>query len=406
MNFARYLSQTQDRLLELGFAEAAVPADLTGRFGFVLERNEPWGRLRLALPTAPGLSPGEAEGLVAAAGAWVQSEQAARGDRPLYLLLVFPFERRVPDALSAELRGMSQTGPEQRWGVICWSADLEVELLDRHTGFPKVDDRVARVLTEVERDGAHQIWRQATGPAVGRRVRMGRPDLGAMPATRLILATTVAFYLWTVLLGGGLLSILDGLFGGPHWEVLRDWGANDGRLTVYLGEQWRLASHMLLHAGLMHLGFNMYALWNLGRHVEHVYGSVRMAFIYLVAGVAGGIASAALRPTLAFSVGASGAVLGMLGALLYFARAMPGRRVDWRSLMAPLGITLLYGFIFQGIDNYAHIGGVVGGFLAAWVAGIPGERSGVRQYAMGAVLGLVVLILAGVLPILPLRYLF
>lgn len=405
MNYSSYLAQTRERLQALNFTPVAVPADLAGRVGLAAERSESWGRLLLAVPAAPAAFDDQAgrEGLVTATGAWIRN---MRGPEPVYLLLVFAFERRVPDELSAGVRALSEVDAQQRWGVICWTADLEVELVDRHTGFPRVDDKVAQALTEVPRGAVEQVWRESTGPRIGSRARLGRVELGGFPATRLILATTIAFYLWTVLLGGGMAGIVAGLLGGPHWQVLQTWGANDGRLTVYLGEQWRLFAHMLLHAGLIHLGFNMWALWNMGRHVELVFGPLRMAFIYLVAGVAGGIASAALRPSFAFSVGASGAVLGMLGALFYFARAMPGRSVDWRSLMSPLVFILLYGFMVRGIDNYAHIGGLVGGFLAAWAAGIPGERSPWRRGATVALLVLVVLTVAGVVPILPLRTLF
>nr|WP_245301809.1 rhomboid family intramembrane serine protease [Symbiobacterium terraclitae] len=178
------------------------------------------------------------------------------------------------------------------------------------------------------------------------------------------------------------------------------WGANFSLLTLAeQGQQWRLVSHLFVHGGALHLAFNMWALWQVGRYIEAIYGSARMLFIYFVAGVAGGIASVALRPGLVVSVGASGAILGLMGALIYFATTVRHRRVDWQGLLTPVAINLMFGLVYGRVDNYAHVGGLIGGLLAGFVAGVPGERGGWRRFGVPA-LGLVVaLLVAGVVPL-------
>ncbi|MFO7275028.1 MAG: rhomboid family intramembrane serine protease, partial [Bacillota bacterium] len=81
------------------------------------------------------------------------------------------------------------------------------------------------------------------------------------------------------------------------------------------------------------------------------------------------------------------------------ATTVRNRRVDWQGLLAPVAINLLFGFVYGRVDNYAHIGGLLGGLLAAFVAGAPGQRSGWRQYAAPVLGVLVGLLVAGVLPL-------
>lgn len=396
MNDQAYLAQVQAKLVDRGYAEHPVPADLSGRIPVALRRTEEWGELLLCIATGDDAAEASRrEALVSAVGAWVRQE-ARRAEQPFYAVLVFPFTGGVSDELSEAIKALRIEDPQQRWGLITWTADLAVELVDRHTGFPPVDHEVAQVLTEVPRGAAEEAWRSATGPRLGAR-RNPLGNLGYVPATRLILATTVAAYLAVILIGGGGLGNL--LTGGPTGQSLAVWGANHGRLVIDYGQHWRLFTYMLLHGGLMHLGFNMWALWQVGRYVELVYGSARMVFIYVVAGVAGGIASTVFRSGAVLSVGASGAILGLMGALVYFAMALPGRRVDWQGLLAPVGINLAFGFLVGGIDNYAHIGGFIGGLLAAFLAGIPGQRKPWRLAAMAGVTVAMLLLLAGRIPL-------
>jgi rhomboid protease GluP len=388
MNELDYLRQVEEGLSGHGFAEVTSPEPLTARLAFVVERKESWGRLFLAVATMAEAESGDRRTTLAAdTAAWVQSTHEEAQER-CFLLLVFPFANQVPDAVTDEIRALRQDGADERWGLIPWTADLEVELVDRPTGFPRVGEEVARTLTAVPRGKVEEVWRKASGPKIGARSAIFG-NLGYVPATRAILALTIAYY------AAAMLTSPGGLFGAVTGQMLLSWGGIHGALVLGEGQHWRLLTYLLLHGGLLHLGFNMWALWNVGRYVEMLFGTKRMLFIYLFSGVVAGMASTMLRPVPNWSVGASGAVLGLLGALVYFARAMPGRHVDLRQLMTVVVINLAYGFFIPIIDNYAHLGGFAGGFLAAWAVGVAGERTPWRTYAMAAGSFFLIVILSG-----------
>jgi membrane associated rhomboid family serine protease len=153
-----------------------------------------------------------------------------------------------------------------------------------------------------------------------------------------------------------------------HAHQLVEWGSNYGRRTLG-GEWWRLASSMFLHGSIWHLGFNMLALWQVGRVTERIFGSTRFAGLYLLAGLSGSIASVLWNPQVN-SVGASGAIFGIIGGLLAFlgrpnSGVPPTVVSELRSSLVPfLLFSLWMGFIYPHTDNAAHIGGLAGGWLA------------------------------------------
>lgn len=158
--------------------------------------------------------------------------------------------------------------------------------------------------------------------------------------------------------------------GGPDDAcVLLRFGAKFNYLIVQ-GEWWRLLSSIFLHIGIVHLLFNEYALWAFGREIERLFGSVRFTLIYLLAGLFGSTASFALSP--AISAGASGAIFGMIGAQVAFffrnrARFGEMGRRQLTSLLGVIGVNLFLGVTIPGIDNLAHLGGLVTGFLLGLV---------------------------------------
>jgi rhomboid protease GluP len=169
-----------------------------------------------------------------------------------------------------------------------------------------------------------------------------------------------------------VLVYLAAVLGTHHWlnfdsRLLISLGSNYGPYTAD-GEWWRLLTSMFLHAGLFHLVFNMWALASFGPAVERLFGSVSYAAIYFLAGLVGGLASISWRPDID-SVGASGAIFGILGALI--AVALLQRKTIPFNILRPLrnssliftGYALLSGFGNAGIDNAAHIGGLSAGFL-------------------------------------------
>jgi rhomboid protease GluP len=133
------------------------------------------------------------------------------------------------------------------------------------------------------------------------------------------------------------------------------------------GEYWRLFTAMFLHVGFMHLLFNGIGLLIFGRLLERIYGHYRFTTIYVLAGLSGSIASYTFNRVV-IGAGASGAIFGVLGALAAFfllRRDILGRvgRRYLSSLALIAAINLFLGFIIPGIDNWAHLGGLGGGFL-------------------------------------------
>lgn len=172
-----------------------------------------------------------------------------------------------------------------------------------------------------------------------------------------------------------VIWVLMTIYGGSqNPEVLRLFGAKDNEL-IRAGEYWRFITPMFLHIGGLHLWFNSTALLSLGGHVERIYGSLRFLLIYIVAGIFGSFSSFLFSPAL--SAGASGAIFGLFGALLYFAtkNAAAFGHTMGPGLISGLGINLILGFIIPGIDNYAHLGGLIAGFIAAFIIGLPKQKS-------------------------------
>ena len=156
----------------------------------------------------------------------------------------------------------------------------------------------------------------------------------------------------------------------PAIDSLIRWGANYGPKTTQ-GQWWRMFTCMFLHIGVLHLLFNMVALWNVGGFMERLLGSTGFLVLYLLAGLLGSVASVAWNPFVV-SAGASGAIFGLYGGLLAF--LVRHRAIQHASLaalrtntLAFLGYNLVYGFIVQGIDMAAHLGGLAGGFICGLV---------------------------------------
>jgi rhomboid protease GluP len=168
-----------------------------------------------------------------------------------------------------------------------------------------------------------------------------------------------------------LIWVLMTIYGGStNRETLIRFGAKYNE-AILQGETWRLITPIFLHIGGLHLWFNSTALLSIGSQVERIFGTIRFLFIYLFAGAAGTLSSFFFSP--AISAGASGAIFGLFGALLYFSikDANVFGHTMKPGLISGLAINLLLGFLIPGIDNYAHAGGLVGGFIAATMLGLP-----------------------------------
>jgi rhomboid protease GluP len=170
---------------------------------------------------------------------------------------------------------------------------------------------------------------------------------------------------------------------------------------VWKGQSWRLVSSMFLHGGFLHLLFNGYALYLLGPLLERLHGSRRFLILYLFSGLAG--AAASVMFTDGPSVGASGAIFGMLGALvvfgLKFRTSLPPRvaRALGVGLLPWVAINLVIGLIpGLPIDNAAHIGGLIAGTALAVTFGsaLAGKARGLRDVALELAFALCLLVIA------------
>jgi len=176
--------------------------------------------------------------------------------------------------------------------------------------------------------------------------------------TYVVLAVNVALWLAMTFAGGSTST-----------EVLIRFGAKVNVLIAD-GQVWRLLTSMFLHVGLMHLLFNSYALFIFGVEVERLYGGSRFVVIYLLAGLGGSLTSFAFGPEL--SAGASGAIFGLLGTMVAFFRrhhqafGVWGRR-RLANLLAVAVLNLVLGFTVPGIDNLAHLGGLLTGGVLGWI---------------------------------------
>jgi rhomboid protease GluP len=144
---------------------------------------------------------------------------------------------------------------------------------------------------------------------------------------------------------------------------------------IGLGEYWRLLTSMFLHADLMHLIFNMLALYILGRDIERFFGKTKFLLIYFGSGLIGSAFSYLIVSNV--SVGASGAIFGLMGANLFLYKINPTvyKRIYGSDFLILIGINLVLGIIRPNIDMAGHIGGLIGGFIIAFSLGLSYEKA-------------------------------
>ena len=180
---------------------------------------------------------------------------------------------------------------------------------------------------------------------------------GSFPVTVALIAASVLVFVIMVLRGVSAFN--------PTPQQAISFGADFGPLTLN-GQWWRLLTSMFVHFGLIHLGLNMWCLWNLGRAAERLLGRFSYLLVYLVSGIFGSIASVYWHP-LAAGAGASGAIFGLAGVLVSFVylKKTPAHLQINSKMLGSLGTFIAYNLVFgaavPGISNAAHIGGVIMG---------------------------------------------
>ncbi|SRR5713101_2796079 len=217
----------------------------------------------------------------------------------------------------------------------------------------------------------------------------------AFPITTALVGINVLVYLAMALSGGSPFN--------PDTEHLVHWGANHGRETLTT-QPWRLLTATFLHGGLLHIATNMWCLWNLGRMAENIFGRFSFLLVYLFTGISASLLSVSLHPG-RVSVGASGAIFGVAGALitaLYFGKLpipKPHLTSALNSLLIFTVVNLAIGASVPVIDNTGHIGGLILGLLigALLAPGLTRDQQSKARHRQLVFSGLAVLLAIAIL---------
>jgi rhomboid protease GluP len=253
----------------------------------------------------------------------------------------------------------------------------------------------------------HQCGASMTYSLAALSKSFGRFMPANAPATYLILSSCCLIYGISLLLtlraghmpgfSGGLLGTLMNI-GGVNGTVLFRLGASVPALTMNslplnIYQPWRLVTACFLHANLLHIFFNMWVLVDLGPSVEELYGSSRFFFIYTVCGIGGYLLSGFMGH---LSIGASGAIVGLIGVLLAitYRRRTSGMQMLRAQIWRWIIYLVIWGFLFQAVDNWTHLGGGITGFI---LGKIMLDRAPIdmterkRAYALGWLAGIAVI---------------
>lgn len=193
-------------------------------------------------------------------------------------------------------------------------------------------------------------------------------DFGFLP---MVLFGCTGLYAATLLIdpsnirAGGMFSFLS-----PSLRSLFLFGASGAVPVFHFGRWWTILSAAWLHGGLLHILFNLYWVRYLGSQVAELFGPTRLVILYTVSGATGfllsSVAGTLPMPFLQgadFTVGASAPIFGLLGALVYYGKYMGSSRLGQQAWIYAV-VLFVFGFVMPNVDNYAHLGGFLGGYLA------------------------------------------
>jgi membrane associated rhomboid family serine protease len=209
------------------------------------------------------------------------------------------------------------------------------------------------------------------------------------PVTYTLIALNVVIYVIGASQFGGLNSPGSGIVlpGSLYrsWVLFGPW--------VPHGGWYRLVSSMFLHENLLHIGFNMYVLWAIGRIVEQYLGTARYIGLYFVAGLAGSAGALLVLPATPV-LGASGAIFGILGAMMVLEWQITGSLAGQAAALVAINLGL--SFVIPGISWGSHVGGLIGGILVMLAYGHWGGSRSRAQYGQLGLSGVLGLVLVGV----------
>ena len=239
------------------------------------------------------------------------------------------------------------------------------------------------------------------GPALR---RLGN-DLGFVP---LVMGATITLYAISLILSGANMQMML----SPSTEILFLLGASGAIPVIQEGRWWTVLTAGWLHAGVMHIFFNVLWIRQLAPEIGNLYGAGRMVIIYTFSGVTGFTLSSLAGAYLSFmpipflrgayfTVGASAPIFGLLGALVHYGRRTGSSHVGQAGLQYAL-LMGVFGLIFPGVDNYAHLGGFAGGYLASLLLDpLKPERIDHLAIAVGCLVVTLIAIIASFVTALP-----
>jgi rhomboid protease GluP len=257
------------------------------------------------------------------------------------------------------------------------------------------EDETARFLKEVEASGLPQEVYEEDINYKEEKVDEYKTFLAAeikrkQKETEEVFSYGKVFFTYLLLMINILIFfVVESVGDSQSVETLIDFGAKYNP-SIIEGEWWRIITSMFLHIGLLHLFMNMLAVYYLGSIVERIYGSLRFLFIYFLAGIGGGLASFAFSMNV--SAGASGALFGLFGALLYFGTIHKQifLQTMGKGVLLVIAINVVFGFTVPQIDNAAHLGGLLAGFIASAIIHLPKKRDFRRQALAFIVYGVMI----------------
>ena len=264
------------------------------------------------------------------------------------------FETRLPDDLEV---AHCYRHPQRETGVSCSNCGRPIChdcMIEAPVGF-----RCPECVRQQSAGGsrARVVTRQQVRSRWG---AAGGVMSGGAPVTKVLIGINVALFLAELLFGAV------GVMGGGSTAMLVDMGALVPAYVALKHEYWRLFTAMWLHGGLLHVAFNMYALYIGGSYLEMLAGKGKYLAIYVIAGVAGNIAVYVLAAPISVTIGASTAIFGIFGALFTYSLhnrdSAVGRALS--SMGTVILINLVITFVVPGISWQGHVGGLIGGVLA------------------------------------------
>lgn len=274
---------------------------------------------------------------------------------------VFVFSQTPgPEKLEAIMAGQYKEVPNKKY-LSCLTIDLSKKEITKHFDIPKMPSELFKILDSTLLSG-YEVSSEIIdiNELAQKKEKEYTLTYSADKATLTIGLISINIAVWLIMMAYSMMKGVD------YNSVLSIFGSKEN-LSIMNGQYWRFLTPVFLHASIIHLAINCYSLYYVGMITEKLYGHMKFFIIYFAAGIFGNILSFMFSPNP--GVGASGAIFGLLGALLYFGVENPVafKRYFGYNVILTVVINIAYGFSQAGIDNFAHMGGLLGGFLTSGI---------------------------------------